>query len=109
MFLIHTTELAWFWSIEFSKTRRLPHHVCLVGWKISQDLFFVKAQRESAIYSKTRCKFHSENVIEIYFEEKIRAQGGCTAVRVYIFLILPIFRHCKTRYRVTDILLTIIP
>ena len=97
--------IAWFWSIEFSKTRRPPHHVCLVGWKINQDLLFVKAQRESAIYSKTRCKFHSENVIEIYFQEKIMAQGGCTAVRVYIFLILPIFRQYKTRYSVTYILL----
>ena len=95
VFSTHTTELAWLWSIEFSKTRRPPHHVFLVGWKISQDLLFVKAQRERAQFIQKLGASLIQKIIlkHIFKKSKIMAQGGCTAVRVYKFLILPIFRH----------------
>ena len=95
VFSTHTTELAWLWSIEFSKTRRPPHHIFLVGWKISQDKLFVKAQRERAQFiQKLGAIFIQKMILKYIFKRnKIMAQGGCTAVRVYKFLILQIIRH----------------
>lgn len=93
---IQQSKHACLWSIEFSKTRRPPHHVCLihVGRKLARIYCLLKLRERAQFIQKLGASFIQKMWLKYIFKKKkIMPQGGSTAVRVYIFLILPIFRH----------------